>query len=276
VSFFGVILVCAAVLAGFCCAAWFAVGIVKKRLKASVAFHVEEYLSSESRNITRALQWQALRDSAAFVAANFPHAETFDSRPDLLKYALDAVGPELRSGLYCEFGVYKALTLNYIASVVPEVHGFDSFEGLPEHWKPGMGKGHFKVDALPDFAENVVLHKGWFNETLPEFSRGVSRPAAFLHIDCDLYSSTKTVFDYLGDLIVPGTIIVFDEYFNYPFWQSGEHQALNELVASRKLRFDWLGYIPSGCQVAIRITEAPISRFRQGEALAADRAPSAR
>jgi hypothetical protein len=274
VGFLDVILICAAVLVVTCGAAWLAFPIVKKRLKASIAYHVEEYVNRELGDITRELQRQALRDSAAFVAANFPHAETFTSRSDLLKHALDAVGADLRTGIYCEFGVYQALTLNFIASHVHEVHGFDSFEGLPEDWKPGMGKGHFKVDQIPDFAGNVVLHKGWFNETVPDFARDVSRPVAFMHVDCDLYSSTKTIFDHLGDLIVPGTVVVFDEYFNYPFWQSGEHQAFQELVDSHKISFDWLGYRPYGCQVAIRVTAAPMSRFRNRQTFDIDSASS--
>lgn len=51
--------------------------------------------------------------------------------------------------------------------------------------------------------------KGWFDETLPKFAAEVEGPAAFLHVDCDLYSSTRTVFEALGDRVVPGTVIVF-------------------------------------------------------------------
>jgi hypothetical protein len=52
--------------------------------------------------------------------------------------------------MVCEFGVWKGATINYIASKTPgPVHGFDSFEGLPEDWRPGFEAGAFKSQAPP-------------------------------------------------------------------------------------------------------------------------------
>ena len=45
------------------------------------------------------------------------------------------------------------------------------------------------------------------------------------NIDCDIYSSTKDIFDIAGDRINPGCIIVFDEYINYPSWEQHEFKA---------------------------------------------------
>ena len=67
--------------------------------------------------------------------------------------------------------------------------------------------------------------KGLFDDTLPSFAKTHTQPVSFLHVDCDLYSSTKAIFDILGDQIVEGTVIVFDEYFNYPGWQHHEFKA---------------------------------------------------
>jgi hypothetical protein len=75
-------------------------------------------------------------------------------------------------------------------------------------------------------------------------------------MDADLYSSTKTVFDLMADRIVPGTVIVFDEYFNYPGWRQGEYRAFQELAAGRKLNFEFIGYCDTGEQVAVRIMKA--------------------
>jgi len=47
------------------------------------------------------------------------------------------------------------------------------------------------------------------------------------------YSSTKTVFDTLADRIVPGTVIVFDEFFNYPGSKRGESKGVCRMVAPR-------------------------------------------
>src|SRR3990167_2338597 len=57
-----------------------------------------------------------------------------------------------------------------------------------------------------------------------------STPIAFIHIDCDLYEATKTVFDILGNNLVPGSVIVFDEYYNYPGYERHEYKAFQEFL----------------------------------------------
>lgn len=119
-------------------------------------------------------------------------------------------------GHYLEFGVAGATTTNLIAkNIFPKLlYGFDSFEGLPEDasWaESDWVKGAFKQEVIPDVEKNVNLVVGWFHDTLPEFSKQIDT-TAFLHIDCDLYSSTKTIFDTIGHTLKPGSIIVFDEF----------------------------------------------------------------
>jgi len=119
------------------------------------------------------------------------------------------------AGLFMEFGVFQGNTANQIASFLPSdkrMYGFDSFIGLPEDWHIGVqGVGdprartiHKEVFSLygmlPEVRPNVELVQGWFNETLPRFLERevMKKKGAFislLHIDCDLYSSTKIVFD---------------------------------------------------------------------------------
>ena len=126
-------------------------------------------------------------------------------------------------------------TLNFIASLLPgQIHGFDSFEGLPEDWRQGHEKGTFAVGHLPRVRPNVRLYKGWFEDTLPAFREQYPGPVAFLHLDADLYSSTKTVLDILGEGIVPGTVIAFDEFFNYPGWRKGNIGPFVSSVANAK------------------------------------------
>jgi hypothetical protein len=107
----------------------------------------------------------------------------------------------------------------------------------------------------PSVRPNVILHKGWFDKTLPQFRQDYPQRIAFLHLDADLYSSTKTVFDLIGDRIVPGTIIAFDEFFNYPNWQNdGECRAFREFAASKKISFEYLGY--ANTQLSVKILPA--------------------
>lgn len=144
-------------------------------------------------------------------------------------------------GLVVEFGVYKGSSLTQIAKHFPDrtVHGFDSFIGLPESWA-GKAKGAFDVGATPPKlpVSNVEFHVGWFDDTVPPFAAQHTGAIAFAHLDADLYSSTKTVFDHLGQWFVPGTVLVFDEYFGYHGWQQHEHQAFQEFLAATGLTFE--------------------------------------
>lgn len=72
-------------------------------------------------------------------------------------------------------------------------------------------------------------------------------------MDCDIYSSTKTIFEFCDDRIKKGTIIVFDEYFNYPNWQEHEFKAFQEFTKSNNIRYEYIGYVKEFEQVAVKI-----------------------
>ena len=207
----------------------------------------------DGQNIERKLQDFALEETARFVAAEMKGVPAFKTDLALLQHAMRHAKLD-DDGLICEFGVFQGTTINHIASLTGKVvHGFDSFEGLPEAWRPNFEKGRFRVFKLPQVRSNVRLYKGWFEDSLPPFLQANPQKAALLHVDCDLYSSTKTIFRNFRERIRPGTVIVFDEFFNYPGWQDGEFKAFNELIAETGWKYDWLGY---GCfheQVAVII-----------------------
>ncbi len=50
-------------------------------------------------------------------------------------------------------------------------------------------------------------------------------------------------------------MIVFDEFFNYPFWDEGEYKAFNEYVSDQKVKFEYLGFCTHSEQLAVRIVE---------------------
>ena len=207
----------------------------------------------DGQNIERELQNIALNETARFVMEKMAGVPSFPNDFALLKHAWEQVD-KTREGLVCEFGVWRGTTINYLASLTSQtIYGFDSFEGLPERWRDGFEAGRFRVSRLPKVRSNVKLLKGWFNQSLPPFLSAHPQPALFLHVDCDSYSSTKTVLDLFQSRIVPGTVLVFDEYFNYPGWQYGEAKAFDELIAATGLKYEWLGYCRYHEQVALRI-----------------------
>jgi len=157
-------------------------------------------------------------------------------------------------GLVLEFGVYNGKSIRRIASLVNQrVHGFDSFEGIPEAWNDEPKGSYSAQGQLPLVPNNVTLHPGWFSETLPAFVAQSNDPVRFLHIDCDLYSSTKTVFENLAARIVSGTVIVFDEFIGYKSWQDDEFKAFIEAATLHSWNYRLLTFSFVTKQVAIQI-----------------------
>ncbi|MFN3526964.1 MAG: class I SAM-dependent methyltransferase [Paracoccus sp. (in: a-proteobacteria)] len=174
----------------------------------------------------------AAEDSARYIYDNFRTAQVFTYRHETVAYAAKAAKND---GVFLEFGVDQGATINQIARLRPKarVFGFDSFRGLPEDWGgTSLTRGRFdRKGALPEVPPNVELVAGWFNDSIPVWKAAHPDPIAFCHVDCDLYSSTVTIFTELEDRFRPGTIILFDEYFGYADWRGGEHKAFLEMIA---------------------------------------------
>ena len=205
------------------------------------------------RNLFTYMADIAAKSTAQYVMKNMLLATAFDNRLNLLSYALRNTNVD---GKYLEFGVYKGKSINHIAQIETNktIYGFDSFEGLPETWTQCHPKGHFKLSELPKVNKNVELIKGWFSETIPKFqAKHGDFKVAFIHSDSDLYSSTKTMFELLKNNIQSGTVVVFDEYFNYPNWENGEFLAFQEFISETGLKYEYLGYVYNSTQVAVRI-----------------------
>jgi hypothetical protein len=211
-----------------------------------------------------------LHEALVFKGANPKGRKDPEGRLALLTHALDvALESGLgRGSLIAEFGVHRGVSITHLANTLTarastkgdtiptRVHGFDSFEGLPGDWYLGRKAGKFNRDGvLPDVPSNVRLHKGWFADTLPTFLENNDGPAALLHLDADIYSSTKTVLDAFSDAgrIRPGTVLVFDEYFNYPGWKEHEYKACMEWVAERKVKLRYFAQAPCHYSVAVRV-----------------------
>lgn len=196
---------------------------------------------------------RALNKSVDYIDENMPNAVGFETQKELIKYSLDETKIP---GLYLEFGVFTGGTMRYMAKNKPNAtfHGFDSFEGLPGDWS-GMPfvKSTFSVGGrLPKVPANVSLHKGWFNETLPKWHQQYKDKVAFMHIDCDLYSSTVDILENLADRMQVGTVVLFDEYFNYPNWENHEYKAWKEFINKYRIQYEYIGFARQ--QVAVRIT----------------------
>lgn len=170
---------------------------------------------------------------------------------DKKEYFIEISNHSTIDGDVAEMGVYNGESLKIIEEVFPNdnIFGFDSFEGIPEEWSTSsdytVPKNFFDLGgSFPETLRSTLI-KGWFSESLPGYKENINQ-LKFIHIDCDLYSSTKTTLEEFNDHIKMGTLIAFDEFIQFPEapskwytnWKDGEYKACIEWMKkyNRKLR----------------------------------------
>ena len=212
------------------------------------------YYKYYASNLMFELQLRARAESADYVQAHMVEAGLFEDRDAFLCDCL-ARAP---AGAIMEFGVAAGRSITVLAKAARgrTVEGFDSFEGLPEDWTGHRERrGAFsQKGVLPKVPANVRLHKGWFKDTIGVWLAANPEKIGFIHVDCDIYSSTREVLWSLRDRLQIGTVIAFDEYFNYPNWRQHEARALKEFVANFGITYRYIAFTAHDGAVAIEIT----------------------
>jgi predicted O-methyltransferase YrrM len=120
-------------------------------------------------------------------------------------------------GDFLELGVYQGGSASALYEVAVEqgrrLWLFDTFTGMPE------ATGGLDLHQVGDFADTSAeavqaalplarIRVGVFPATL-EDDVG---PIALAHIDCDQYATTLTACYLLGPRMVPGGVMIFDDY----------------------------------------------------------------
>lgn len=168
----------------------------------------------------------------------------------VFKHALSHANTD---GLVLEFGVRFGTSIRVLSKLVEHVDGFDSFEGLPDEWHHEPKGSYTTKGVIPKVPANVALHAGWFADTLPQFLAEHDGPVRFVNVDCDIYSSTKTVLELLAPRIVVGSVIVFDEYIGNEHWREDEFKAFQEAVSRYGWQYEYLCFSFFTKQVAVKI-----------------------
>ncbi|WP_431470579.1 TylF/MycF/NovP-related O-methyltransferase [Sphingosinithalassobacter sp. LHW66-3] len=167
-------------------------------------------------------------------------------------------------GALVELGVYKGASLMRFAMYRAllehegsrEIHGLDAFGAFPrdgvddasdrdfiERFEGERGEGIARATLAQLFAEkaigNVHLHEGNVFETLPDLlARKPELRVALLHLDMDVYEPTAFAIEQLFPHMVPGGLILFDDYGLV----AGATRAAEELVAREGLKLEKLPY----------------------------------
>lgn len=189
-------------------------------------------------------------DAACHVVSHMKGVRWFSSARETLRFAA-AVAPE--GGATVELGVHHGVSLRWLSECRGGVlHGFDSFEGLPDAWA-GVPRGRFTADGQTPLGLACELWVGWFDDQLPRFVARHPEPISLLHVDSDLYESAVSGFLHLAPLLVPGTVIVFDEYLGHATWRQDEFRAFAEACARQRWAFEHLAVNPFTGQAVVRL-----------------------
>lgn len=161
------------------------------------------------------------------------------SRMERIRSFLEKLRDGKDSRMILEFGVGSGYSLSEMGAFLQEnrmknqLIGLDTFEGLPESdgvWIKGQFCHSLEEvseglkEKFGDYADEIKLVRGNFSDSLTEeFRKNLDGGLALAHIDSDLYSSCKTVLEFLQPHL-KNTYLIFDE------WDGGEGQAWEEFA----------------------------------------------
>ena len=160
------------------------------------------------------------------------------------------------------------------------IHGFDTFTGLPQAWGNEPAGSYSTGGIVPNLEGEVYFYKGLFRDTIRPFlaqadqmmavaaaAEGAGREEeggseagagsaflAYATIDCDLYSSTLDILESMHGRVIPGTILVFDEYICHPTWRQDEFRAWRECCKRFGWKYEYLAFSLITKQVVVRVT----------------------
>lgn len=190
----------------------------------------------------------------AWMSARGHHPEHFSDREALFTELANRCGHE--HVLYLEFGVAAGASIRTWSRLLrhpdTQLHGFDSFEGLPTDWILDRPAGHFHQGGEPPKIDDprVHFHKGWFSDTLPRFPWPTGWKRLIANFDADLYSSTVQALEFVEDYVRPGTILYFDEFSHHEH----ERRAFDEFLERTAFTVRALAETRAMSKIAFEVT----------------------
>ncbi len=187
----------------------------------------------------------------------FGDAPVFSYREELYSYVNQVFFDGGRRSMdFLEFGVFEGQSLKTWSNLNRDSEtrywGFDSFEGLPEDWRPGTRRGSFSTSGqVPNIDDpRVGFVVGWFQETLlPFLTEYRPRNPIVVHHDSDLYSSTLYCLTTMDSFLPSGTILIFDDFSD----SLHQYRAFMDYCSAYRKAFNVIGLTRSVEHVAAQI-----------------------
>ena len=220
----------------------------------------QEFIKKDSSNfgIIKLLNDEKDKEVFEILSKEIKNSVPFvDDDRSIRKYAIELAlsNKEIKnfeSLYYLEFGVYTGRSSNFFSEYVSTLYAFDSFEGLKEDWSGMESKGTYSLNKkIPKLNSNVTPIVGWVEDTLENFLEKHNPKINFVHMDLDLYKSTKFTLEKIKPYLVSNAVILFDELYNYLNWTEGEYKALQEVFSKEEYKYK--AFRLNGCQAVIQI-----------------------
>ena len=99
-----------------------------------------------------------------------------------------------------------------------------------------MAKGSMNLNKkLPKLRNNII--PAYMEDTIDNFLKNNNPKINFVHFDMDVYESTKFTLQKIKPYLTKGSILLFDEYYNYINWKEGEYKAFTELFEQDEFKY---------------------------------------
>ncbi|MFX0071599.1 MAG: TylF/MycF/NovP-related O-methyltransferase [Candidatus Hermodarchaeota archaeon] len=172
------------------------------------------------------------------------HRLIISSRWDPIRFstialAVNTIQKEQIKGSFAELGVYKGETSQIIHLLAPErkLYLFDTFEGFPSEYLEIKDDSNRYKDTSIDLIKktignmkNIIIKKGIFPETAYGLENEIF---SFVHLDMDLYISTKEGLEFFYPRISKGGYLVIHDYNNPNESNMGVLKAVNEYFSDK-------------------------------------------
>lgn len=166
----------------------------------------------------------------------------------------------LQDKLFMEFGVNEGTSLLEFYNlytkhgVSKNFFGFDSFVGLPKEsvdvnspWKTGKFSCNGKINPELLNKDDITIYGGWFSNTLfgnNDLQNKTRNKKIGIHIDCDIYTSTTQVLDFLltNNLLCDGSILIYDDWGSFLMngmneYENGQSKAHVDIEKKHNIKF---------------------------------------